>query len=874
MKPSVPFAWGVLLGVVLELSIAAALSAAPAEPGSTEGNELEKWFIGRLHSSPLGTALGSDQIEQFIKEVAATRPEGSSGPPGVLPVNGWQPMGPFGNFIYTGDPDNPTALWTGRILDLVDGSTVASASGGLWTRVFEPPAPPYWAPLTERLGTLVISSVAQHPNPDSTGVLVIGTGEWGIDRAGTGVWKTTDYGQTWRHLTLNPGGSEPSFVFRVRYSPDGSVLHAATESGYYRSTNWGAAWSRPAPLANKVVTDLAIGPTQPGPVYAPVEGQGLWLSTNGGANWGQVLDPLGVLPSSGNGRGAVAISPSNPRVVYVSFCNSSEDCQDLLGVYRTDGSGRPPWVDVSPPGSGMPKNNYMGCMGEYGNVIAVSPSDANAVLAGGVDLWRTPDGGNHWSNIEVSSYPKLHPDYHAISWPTATTIWVGHDGGLSHSQDAGFSWDTDRNTLPITQFFRTDNSATSASILGGATQDNGVVISDDGGSTWWNRKDCDGLAFTVDPTNSNRMWASLWPCNERYLSHDAGVCWVQVNNGIPAAFRTNIVTDRIPPVTVYTSSIKDLYYYSTALAEEDCNNPADMIVWHRLNPSPAPVEIDDISVSPRNPSVGALVYAWLVDGHQGQNLYVYDNGTWEQRDGDCAQNKCLPSLPIRVVVPHPTNRDVAYAVMYSLGTPGEKVFKTADRGLTWTNISGTGVDALPDIPFTDLLPHPMDDNILFVASEFGCFQTLDGGQSWERWSNGFPDGILISDLNAIDLRQSTGEYLAVAGTFGRGIWVREISGTEPVAVPVPANRDPPIGLIAPNPARASTTFRYYVPRSTAVKLDLYEVTGKLAKSAFNGIVDAGAHSAIVDVTDLAAGIYYCRLEVEGGSLARRLIVLR
>jgi photosystem II stability/assembly factor-like uncharacterized protein len=81
------------------------------------------------------------------------------------------------------------------------------------------------------------------------------------------------------------------------------------------------------------------------------------------------------------------------------------------------------------------------------------------------------------------------------------------------------------------------------------------------------------------------------------------------------------------------------------------------------------------------------------------------------------------------VFPHPTDTQKAHALMDGMGFPG-KVFKTTNRGVTWTNITGD----LPNVPTGGLVAHPTDDNRLYLGSAFGCWRTLDGGTTWERWT--------------------------------------------------------------------------------------------------------------------------------------------
>jgi len=90
------------------------------------------------------------------------------------------------------------------------------------------------------------------------------------------------------------------------------------------------------------------------------------------------------LPSTNNARSTLAISQSNPSILYASITRA--DNYGLLGLYRTSDAGAT-WVlqDSS--------TNYLGTQGYYDNAIAVNPTNPNLVAAGGLDVYTSTDGG-------------------------------------------------------------------------------------------------------------------------------------------------------------------------------------------------------------------------------------------------------------------------------------------------------------------------------------------------------------------------------------------------------------------------------------------------------------------------------------------------
>jgi hypothetical protein len=80
---------------------------------------------------------------------------------------------------------------------------------------------------------------------------------------------------------------------------------------------------------------------------------------------------------------------------------------------------------------------------------------------------------------------------------------------------------------------------------------------------------------------------------------------------------------------------------------------------------------------------------------------------------------------------------------------------------------------------TDVLANPVNDNVLYLGTTMGCYKTNNGGSNWYRWNNGLPQATLISELTYIDSTSSNGGFYIVAGTYGRSIWVRDVSTDDP-----------------------------------------------------------------------------------------------
>ena len=796
-----------------------ALEQAEEEGEAERGAELIRHYFEEWHD-PYPAELGRELQDAIWREVRAVPAERTD-----RDDPAWVCAGPFGMF----GPN--AARYTGRVLDIDVNATglrrVAAASGGVWQLDGS-----IWTPLTDALDTQWIGSLDTSPlDPD---LILVGTGEPHI-RAGTGLWRSTDGGATWQNRPMSP---PPATCFRLRFLPDGQTVVAAFDLGIYRSTNAGQTWTRTA--LPHWPTDLAIHPSNPLVMWTPVQEHGLFRSTNGGVSWSQVVAP--GLPTSGNGRGAITVCDADPNRLYVAYSGLDGH---TMGIFRTDDGGAS-WQDVSPP------DDYMWGQGWYNNAIGVSPTDPDLVLAGGGGLLRSTDGGATWV---VTATAHVHADVHAVEWTAdGANLYVGTDGGYSHSTSGGASYFTSFNRLPITQYVNIDVGNTFPLIMGGGSQDNAISVTTDAMS-WFVEWGGDGGGFTIDDHDNTRMWATsgLWGGDILFRcgrSTNGGTTWVDINNGLPPSnhWYTRIRSNQADPPRIYTNTLAQVY------ASDDAGD-----LWFALNPTPFPANVRELTVS------GDAVFACLDSQTSGLRLRVFENGAWSERS-----TGLVGGVLVRKVAPDLARPGRCFALMNGMGTPGQKVYVSENNGLTWTNISAN----LPDVPLSDLVAHPVDPSRLYLSTEFGCYASEDGGASWQRWNLGMPEAAMVTELALADLRDDHGELKIAAGTYGRGIWTRDITGTITGVPGETAVTGVQLDAPYPNPARAETRLSFSLARRSAVRLAVYDLQGRRVREVLNGAMEAGEHAADFDARGLASGVYLARLETEAGTSTQRVTVLR
>ena len=788
-------------------------------PGSRPESMLR--FYENLHH-PYGTVLPQDVQDRILRDVNNTPSEISNSP---LAVNSWVAQGPYGMNQFS----HPGSYYSGRILDIeVDNTSstrIAAASGGLWGFAFIFPIP-----LSDGLNTMAISTLKSKPGDANT--IFVGTGEYGV-RSGTGLWKTTNAGITWSNVALSP---TPTSFFRLRYDPvNSNIMHLATSAGYYKSVDGGATFTR---YLTGYATDIAVNPSNNQVMFTSIYTDGIYKSVNGGANWTKLT--VGGIPTTNVGRVAISIAPSSTNTVYFNIARNDNNL--TLGIYKT--------TDAGSTFTNMRSADFMNGQGWYNNSIGVCPTNPNIVIAGGMTLLRTSNGGTSWNNFLDNTDPLYdpnnnHADQHSVTWGSASTVWVGSDGGMSYSADAGLTWSTSANLCPITQYVNVDVQGSGQYMLGGS-QDNSISGTTNGGSNWWFWIGGDGGGVAIDPVTpskiavTNGYYNGSWAWR-RLLTTNNGSTWSFIDNGVDPAttWYNKIRNDKVDPVYLYNNAGAYVYQstnYGTT--------------WTKLNSTAFPVDVYNLNVS-RYASPLAVIYAPLSSTTTGQRLRVYDASAWTERSTG------FPSgVQVQTVAQHPSNTNYAYALMNGLGST-QKVFRTTNRGVTWTDITGN----LPNVPMTDLIPHPTDNNKLYLGTEFGCYKTSNGGTNWVRWNNGMPQANIISEMNYIDSIAANGKFYVVAGTYGRGFWTREISGDDPIGVFNGSSQVANFELKQnyPNPFNPSTEIKFALPSSDIVTLKVYDITGKEVATLLNGKMDQGIHSITFNASGLSSGIYFYRI---------------
>jgi photosystem II stability/assembly factor-like uncharacterized protein len=713
----------------------------------------------------------------------------------AVPVaQAWQPLGPFhmphGQTYGAGPGSRPPVA--GRVAAIaVDPNNAAhillgSAGGGVWETTDTGQT---WLPRTDDQPSLAIGALAFDPaNPLR---VFAGTGEGNVafeadtNVRAAGPLASVDGGTTWAVIPGTPFVGVSFFKLLVDPA-DGNHLLAATTNGLYETPDGGTTWNRRRGPRTWDVSRHPEVPTNPpaGREVFAACADGLFRSTNGGTSWTAVTLPglpAGFVPD----RMVVCHAPTNGSVVYV-FAAGPPQIPDPVEWTPADPVMMPKpyvWRRSTFGGAFMavtPPPDLQTGQAWYDWFAAVAPNNPDVLYLGGINAHRgvrQPGGDWEWTNISAKkpTGDSVHPDQHAIAFSSAdaNVVYVGNDGGIYRSPDAGTSWDSLNKGLCITEIeFLTQHPDFDAWLLAG-TQDNGTIRYE-GQQTWYQVQDGDGGACGVDATSPATCYHSFYgPSLEKSSQGGAWTTWAGT---VPKAL-ANEKSLFYPPLEVNGSLVVR----------------AATRVWISRNAGGTwnPISLPGLTGYPS--ALAAPTPDRVFAGTAMGEMYRLD------RSGNTWTVTPLTSPSAGGYVSDLLAESGLWATVNSGGAG--KVYHSTDDGVTWTDVS-TGIPATVAIHAIEIdrttAPAPPR---LFVGTDVGVYRTTNGGANWSPLSRGLPN-VLVKDLR---LHRAT--RLLRAGTQARGVWELSLDdGTMPDVSVYLRDHAADTGRVVPSPDNVPNPF--------------------------------------------------------------------
>jgi len=725
-----------------------------------------------------------------------------------------------------------------------------------------------WRPIFDDQPTGSIGALAVAPS-DSR-IIYVGSGE-GLQRpdlsVGDGIYKSTDGGETWRHLGLRDAQQIAAIIIdphdpqRLFVAALGHPYGANAERGVFRSTDGGESWQKVLfKDENTGAVDLAFDPANARTVYAvlwaarqapweisasfQVAGSGLYKSTDGGDTW----QPLTTgLPSEGLGRIGIGIAPSDPRRMY-ALVDAKEG-----GLFRSEDAGAS-WQRVNHEERIWGRGSDFAC-------VRVDPKDKDVVYVANTSTYRSLDGGHSFTAIKGAPGGD---DYHTI-WinpDDPSIILLASDQGATISVNGGETWSSWYNQ-PTAQFYHviTDNRFPYW-VYGGQQESGSIGIasrSDFGEITFrdWHAVGVEEYGYVApDPLDPNLIYGG----KVTRMNQTTG----EVREVGPAVLRspkyrfvrtTPLVFSPVDPHALYlgaqmllrtTNGGETWEALSGDLTRASYEVPANLGVFTATDPEKGKHRGVIYTIAP-SPKDGGVIWVGTDDG---LIQLTRDGGkTWT----DVTPPALTPWSKVSVMDASHFDAATAYAAINRIRLDDLRphIWRTHNFGKSWQEITR----GLPDnAPINSVREDPVRRGLLFAGSERAVYVSFNDGDDWQP---------LRLNMPATSIRDLTiHEDDLVAGTHGRSFWIlddisplremsAEIAGAEahlfrpqtatriawnqntdtPLPPEVPAGQNPPDGAVL---------YYYLKQPATTVTLEILDAAGKLVRRYSSAVQPAAA----------------------------------
>jgi len=647
---------------------------------------------------------------------------------------------------------------------------VGTASGGLWKSTS---GGIKWEPIFEKEVTASVGAVAiQQSNPS---VIWVGTGEGNPRNSlngGYGIYKSLDAGKSWTLMGLE----NTRHIHRVVIDPTNpNIVYAAAigspwgehpERGIFKTTDGGKSWKKILFANNKTgAADLVMDPTNPNKLIATLwehkrepwffksggTGSGLHITHDGGENWTKVTEKEGF-PKGELGRIGVAIAANKPNIIY-ALVEAKKNA-----LYRSDDGGFK-WKKIN-------DKSDIGNRPFYYSEIYVDPQNENRVYSVYTYINVSEDGGKNFTQLmpAYGANNGVHPDHHAW-WihPTNGNFMIdGNDGGLNITKDGGKNWRFVGN-LPVAQFYHINVDNEYPYNVYGGMQDNGswrgpaYVWRAQGirNSYWQEISFGDGFDVVPDKDDSRYGWTmSQQGSVSRYDWQTGNNYTIQPTHpdkDITLRFNWNsaINIDPFSNNTIYfgsqfvhKSTDKGLTW--TVISPDLTTNDPEKLKQHEsggltMDATGAENHCTILVIEP-SPAEKDVFWVGTDDGR----VHVTTNGG--QSYNDVSNN--LKGLPkgswIAQIKASNKNKGEALLIAndYRRFNYTPYAYKTTNYGKTWERIVDENDVKSYTLSIIEDLEEP---NLLFLGTDDGLYVSINAGNNWTKWTEGFPT-VSVKDL--------------------------------------------------------------------------------------------------------------------------------
>ena len=672
-------------------------------------------------------------------------------------------------------------------------------------------------------------------------------------------------------------------VYQYQGSVGGTVIRTTRGSygmGLLKSTDGGATWTKSLDWSynqQRGVQAIKINPQNSNTIFAATS-EGVYHSTDAGTTWNLVLPVLMATD--------ILINTSDTTLVMAACGNFSAPG---AGLYLSLDAGTE-WFQL---GGGIPSYSGKARLEMYASdpyTVYASIAESTTDIGG---LWKTTNFGSTWNLIASSSIFGVQGWYsHFVAaHPTDPSQIVLAGVGILKSFNGGDSFLSGAGTWADHHDYA--HHPTNPDVLY-VVDDGGVYRSEDFGDSY------SDISFGLQTTQfyngfSNSATDSLLALGQvqdhfGWMYHGSTswlqggvdeVGWTAINQSndmiMYAAMRggggiaksTNRGGSFNPsgafdgfgswnsPFVLSPSNTNVLYFGKNKIFKTT-NASGDWTATNNNNVLDGnPALSMAISATHRD-----TVYVGTAPVGNRAHIYRTANGgsTWTNVTGITPDR-----YPMDLAV-DPKNSQIVYATFGGFGTG--RIYKSTNAGVSWSNITGT----LPDVPTTAVVVDPFNSNHVYVGNDIGIYVSINGGSTWSGYGDGLPEAVIISDLTI-----SPSNRVLRAATHGNGVYQRKLLSSEITEV-VLSEQVPEKSFVLyqnyPNPFNPRTNLRFEIGDRSHVVLKVFDVLGREVATLVDEIKEPGNYTVSWDAGDLTSGVFYYQLKVGNYSDVKKLVLMR
>jgi hypothetical protein len=536
------------------------------------------------------------------------------------------------------------------------------------------------------------------------------------------------------------------------------VLLGPEDFGLYKSINGGSSWSK-IEISDAVPNDIEISTDNT-----------VWVSSTDNA----FGDSAGEIFASSDGvnfslkhkvagglRTQIAVSGSNASTLYVLAESTSQPVE----IFYTDDAFKTT-ASLSLPDdadTGIPANDFTRGQAFYDLMIEVDPNNDNIVYVGGIDLFKTMDGGSTWDQLSHwyggFGFQEVHADQHAMTFlnNSSSIMIFSNDGGVYYSNDSGTTISSRNKNYNTLQFYKGaigQEVGGNEKLLAGA-QDNGSQLINNASA---------GINGSIEVTGGDGGYCFIDEDNGYMVSSYVYNSFYYLNYA--SGFETYTIDsdqnsgDFINP-SVLDSADNSLYTNGSSGTTYQVNR-------YKLGASSATKTTLKNALLDGAPTAfkmlsSSFFFKNLLVGTENGKLFKVGVSTSSSSWTEITGTNFVGS--ISCIELGATENDI-YVTFYNYGVTN--IFYSNNGGTSWQNKEGD----FPDIPVRAIMPNPLNPNEVIIGTDLGVWGTTDfsvTSPNWYRANNGMKD----VPVHSFDLR--TSDNTVLAATHGRGMFTGQFT---------------------------------------------------------------------------------------------------